>query len=136
MKLARFRRLVDRMVDQIPPALFKGLNGGIVVSPEARPDRRAPPGVYVLGEYVEDPYLGSLIFLYYGSFRALLAGEPAEVWEEEVWTTLLHELRHHVEARAGLEDLDREDAEELARFWAWAREEGSRPPGGGEPRPG
>jgi len=36
---------------------------------------------------------------------------------EELAITLRHELRHHLETRAGLSDLDREDMEELQRLW-------------------
>lgn len=106
------------MVDQIPPPLLEGLNGGIAIRKSAcrRPDD--PPGVCLLGEYIVDEALGSLIMLYHGSFRRLFRGEPPEVWENELWETLRHEVRHHVEARAGLWDLNYEDEADLRRLWS------------------
>ncbi len=67
-----------------------------------------------MGEYIDDPYgLGNYIVLYYGSFREVLGDAPAEVWEEELWETMLHEIRHHVELRAGVDDLELEDLRQL-----------------------
>lgn len=104
-------------MERVPPALLQGLNGGIVVERNARRRPGDPPGVYLLGEYVEDPLLGCYIVLYYGSFRRVLAGEPPTVWEQELWDTIRHELRHHVEARAGVRDLEREDEALLRQLW-------------------
>lgn len=78
--------------------------------------------MYILGEYITDPWLGPRIALYYGSFVELFTGEPEPVWEEELWTTIKHELRHHVEAQAGLADLDLEDLLELERMRREERE--------------
>ena len=43
------------------------------------------------------------------------------MWEEELKTTLSHELTHHMEARGGLHALDDRDGTELA---AWRAEYG------------
>ncbi|BAS26453.1 metallopeptidase family protein [Limnochorda pilosa] len=117
MTFDAFADAADQLAEQIPPELLEGLNGGIQVSREERRNPGDPPDVRILGEYVTDPYLGAQILLYHGSFRRLFATEPEEVWLEELATTLRHELRHHMENRAGLEDLDREDVEELRRLW-------------------
>lgn len=122
MNIDAFTRLADRLLSRVPPALIEGLNGGIQIAEEAmqRPDD--PPDVYILGEYVTDDYLGCFIVLYYGSFAALF--DDAATIESELWTTLLHEIRHHVEARAGIGDLDREDMAEWWRLWQEARRQG------------
>ena len=39
-----------------------------------------------------------------------------ETWEDELYTTLSHELTHHMEGRGGLHALDDRDAEELAEY--------------------
>jgi hypothetical protein len=44
--------------------------------------------------------------LYWGSFRSLAARDPDFDWEEELWETLTHELRHHLESLAGSDDLE------------------------------
>lgn len=105
-----FRALADRLVDRVPPVLARELNGGFHVTPEAKRDRE----MYVLGEYVEDPALGRLVILYYGSFAAVFRRADRAVWEKELWETIRHELRHHLEALAGTDQLAREEEAELA----------------------
>ncbi len=117
LSLERFEQMANRLFDRIPPRLMEGLHGGIIISEES--EQRDPdlPDVYVLGEYVEDPYgLGCYIVIYYGSFKAVLTGSEPAVWEEELWETMVHELRHHIEAQAGVEDLDLEDLREMEAF--------------------
>lgn len=124
LSIEEFEELANELYDEIPPKFLEGLSGGIIISEEA--EQRDPdlPDVYILGEYVEDPYgLGRYIVLYYGSFAKLFADEPPEVWEEELWETMLHEIRHHIESLAGLNDLDIEDAMQLAEFRRWAAEQ-------------
>lgn len=123
LTIEEFEELANELYDEIPPQFLEGLSGGIIISEEA--EQRDPdlPDVYILGEYVEDHYgLGRYIVLYYGSFAALFADEPFEVWEDELWETMVHEIRHHVESLAGVHDLDIEDAIQLAEFRRWAQE--------------
>ena len=113
--------LLDGMADSFPEPLFDGLNGGINLLEDALPDPAFPAGeMYILGEYCEDQ-LGRYIDLYYGSFAALAEKEAwdRKTWEGELYTTLSHELTHHMENRSGLHALDDRDAEELAQ---WRRE--------------
>ncbi|HEY8531656.1 MAG TPA: metallopeptidase family protein [Limnochorda sp.] len=135
MTFKAFADAADRLASQIPEPLLEGLTGGIQVSREERQYPDDPPDVRILGEYITDPYLGAYIVLYHGSFRRLFAGEPEEVWLEELAATLRHELRHHLEARAGLSDLDLEDMKELQRLWEeWiAMTEGEEGGEGAEP---
>lgn len=117
LDLEAFEEMANRLYDEIPPALLKGLNGGIIISEEAHRSDEDLPDVYIMGEYIDDPYgLGNYIILYYGSFVEVLGDEPPEVWEEELWETMLHEIRHHVELRAGVNDLDMEDLRQLEEF--------------------
>ena len=114
---------LDAVVETFPEVLFDELNGGGNLLEEAVPDEEFPKGeMYILGEYCEDA-LGRYINLYYGSFAALAEREDwdRETWEEELRTTLSHELTHHMESRGGLHALDDRDAEELA---AWRQEYG------------
>ena len=115
--------LLDTMAEEFPEALFDGLNGGVNLLEEAVPDTEFPAGeMYILGEYCQD-LLGNYINLYYGSFAALAEKEDwgRQDWEDELYTTLSHELTHHMENRGGLHALDDRDAEELA---AWRQEYG------------
>lgn len=118
MDIDAFTERLDRMMDRVPPALLQDLDGGVSVSEDEHRRRGDPPGVYILGEYITDPHLGCLIVMYHGSFRRLFAGEAEAVWEKEMWDTLRHEIRHHVEGMAGVSDLDIEDLGELERMRA------------------
>jgi predicted Zn-dependent protease with MMP-like domain len=109
VKIGVFRKAVERVLRTVPPDLLGNLNGGFVVLPEEKPD-----GEYVImGEYIEDPALGNMVVLYYGSFVDQLGEAPEEEWVEEIEETVFHELRHHVELMAGVDDLSEEERAEL-----------------------
>lgn len=117
MSLEHFEQVANRLFDRVPSRLLHGLHGGIIISEES--EQRDPdlPDVFVLGEYVEDPYgLGCYIVIYYGSFKAVFSESEPHVWEEELWETMVHEIRHHVEAQAGVDDLDLEDLRDMEAF--------------------
>lgn len=122
--------LLDEMAEEFPAVLFDELNGGVNLLEEAVPDPEFPEGeMYILGEYCED-VLGRYINLYYGSFAALAEREnwDQDTWADELYTTLSHELTHHMESRGGLHALDDRDAEELAQWRAeYAAREGEEP---------
>jgi len=74
--------------------------------------------VWRMGEYLDigpEQFLGGSagigrhVVLYWGSFRRIAAGDPDFDWEAEIWETLTHELRHHVESLAGDASLIAED---------------------------
>jgi hypothetical protein len=125
MEFAAFRSMVEEMVEEIPDAFLRGLQGVHVIE-EAMPEE-GYVDVWRLGEYL-DPGpenflgagegLGRHVALYYGSFVEVADGDPDFPWEDEAWETLTHELRHHVESLAGdgrLIEQDLIDAEEFPR---------------------
>ncbi len=116
MNQEEFRRLADRLYDRIDAPLLEGLNGGLSILDGARRDPREPAGTYILGEYhTQEPGLGRLILIYYGSFLEVLGNSPPKAWEDLLWSTMLHELRHHREAMAGRSDLADEEADQVRR---------------------
>jgi hypothetical protein len=114
MTLDEFGDILTGMLDELPEVLLDELNGGVLVEPGAK---RSPAGrgIFILGEYHRDYHLGRMIVLYYGSFLYLY-GSSRERWIAEMRATLRHEIRHHIEDRAGLRDLEREDLEDIRRF--------------------
>ena len=106
---------LDRIAESFPEALFRDLNGGVNLQEEALPDPEFPEELYIMGEYCTD-MLGQYINLYYGSFAALAEQEDwtEADWEDELRTTLSHELTHHMEQLGGLHGLDDRDDEEMA----------------------
>ena len=87
---------LDKMAEEFPEPLFDGLSGGVNLLPDVQTDPELPD-VYILGEYCDD-LLGRYINLYYGSFAALAEREDwtQAQWNDELRTTLSHELTHHM----------------------------------------
>jgi predicted Zn-dependent protease with MMP-like domain len=117
MRLATFVRLAQREFDAIPEEFRRGVSGPVVV----RRAKRHPyiPEYFTLGQCVAAPTLFTLgeehlstVFLYYGSFVACAMRDGAFDMEEEIRDTVRHEVRHHIEDRAGSAALRNEDAAE------------------------
>jgi len=115
ISFSQFQDMASALLDRVPEPLLAGLNGGVVISRKRMRRAKDPAGVLLMGEYVVDPFLGSQIILYYGSFRELV-GDNLDAWESELRETLLHEIRHHVEGQAGLEDLANEDRQWIEKL--------------------
>jgi hypothetical protein len=123
MTYESFRQSVETMLTDIPEEFLEGLQG-VHVLETVRPEPELT-NVYRLGEYLDpgqdsflggNPGLGRHITLYYGSFVAIASGQPGFDWEAEIWETLTHELRHHVESLAGDASLVAEDRRRDATF--------------------
>jgi hypothetical protein len=132
MTYARFRRVLAEMVDELPPEFVRGLQGVHAIE-EAKPEEDFVD-VWRMGEYLDpgsEQFLGAgeglgrHVALYYGSFVNVAEGDPEFDWEEEMWETLTHELRHHVESLAGDDSLNIED-EVVARDFE-RRDDDDRP---------
>ena len=128
MRLADFEALVRRQAEQIPAEFYQGI-AEVVVSPRTVPHPERSD-IWTLGECIplptEDgypPYIQSRIVLYHGSFQALAHGNGDFDWAGEAWETLTHEVRHHVEWRARVPELEAFDRAAEANF---ARQDGER----------
>lgn len=126
MKLADFEALVRRQATEIPSEFLEGI-AEIVVSPRTvpHPDRE---DIWTMGECIPIPvddgdprHLQSRVVLYHGSFQALARDAEGFDWPGEVWETLTHEVRHHVEWKARVPDLEAFDQAAEANF---ARQDG------------
>jgi len=138
-----FEELAWRDWQRIPESYKAGIDGLSVVR-AAQPH----PGlddVWTLGECVTEAYpsdfggpdtIRSAVVLYWGSFRNVADQDPDFDWEHEVWETLTHELRHHLEALADEDALGDVDyaADENFRRWEggdfdpWFFQRGDRVP--------
>jgi len=128
MRRDDFERLVDRLLGEVPPEFLAGVSG-VEVSPKTLPHPERAE-VYTLGECIPVPAealgegeIQSRVVLYHGSFRALAAQRGEFHWREEAWETLTHELRHHLEWRARVPDLE---AFDWAAEQNFARGDGER----------
>jgi hypothetical protein len=116
MTYQEFKQAAEAMLADIPDEFTRDLQGVHVLT-EAKLEEDFDD-VYRMGEYL-DPGpdsllgpgkgLGRHIALYYGSFFAISEADPEFDWEEELWETITHELRHHVESLAGDISLIEED---------------------------
>lgn len=125
MTFADFERHSRTAFEEIPSEYRAGIDG-LTVSRDA-PEHPDFHGVWTLGEclteehvsdYASADTLRSSIVLYWGSFRALASRNSDFDWEGEIWETLTHELRHHLESLAGddaLEEVDRAAEESFRR---------------------
>lgn len=113
MKFKEFERAALEAYDEIPQAYLEGIDG-LVVSREAVPHPDLAD-IYTLGECVTEEYASdyggpettrSVVVLYWGSFKMLAAGDQDFDWDRELWETLTHELRHHLESLAGDDALE------------------------------
>ena len=116
MEFAEFQRRVGRVWEEIPDVYRSGVDG-LVIEKEPRP-HPSLPDIYTLGECITESYPSdwggpdttrSVLVLYYGSFRRLSQLDPHFDWRYEIWETVTHELRHHLESLAledALEDVD------------------------------
>jgi hypothetical protein len=124
MRLDDFRQLVDRLLQEVRPAYLRGVVA-VEVSAKAVP-HPVRADVYTLGECIPIEWSGdgtdlqSRIVLYHGSFQALAHHGDFD-WREETWETLTHELRHHLEWRARVGELE---AYDWAAEQNFARHEG------------
>jgi len=112
MEFEAFEAAARAAYQEIPDAFKEGV-GGLVVSREAlvHPEY---PDVFTLGhcltedhpsDYGSPDTTRSVIALYWGSFRQLAKLDPSFDWADELWETLTHELRHHLESLAGEDEL-------------------------------
>jgi hypothetical protein len=123
-----FRRRAHEIFDGIPPEYREGVDGlevsrGIQAHPSL-------PEVYTLGECKSEFYpsefggageVRSIVVLHYGSFLELSRREEEWSWEDELWETITHEIRHHLESLASEDALEVQDYAEDQNF---ARREG------------
>jgi len=128
MEFEAFETAARAAYQEIPDAFKEGV-GGLVVSRETL-SHADHPDVFTLGhcltedhpsDYGSPDTTRSMIALYWGSFRQLARRDPSFDWDGELWETLTHELRHHLESLAG------EDALELVDYAAdetFKRDEG------------
>ena len=145
MDFRDFERRARRAFEEIPDEYRRGIDG-LTVSRDASPHPTLPE-VFTLGQCLTEEHpsdygspetVRSIIVLYWGSFGALAGLDPEFDWEGEIWETLTHELRHHLESLAGDDALEGVDyaADEMfkrqdgAAFDPWYYQHGEELGGG------
>ena len=128
MRFAAFRAAAERAYGEIPERFKTGIEG-LIVSRDVVPSPGLPD-VYTLGECLTESWPSdwqgpdttrSSVVLYWGSFESLSEHDPEFDWDDEIWETLTHELRHHLESLA---DEDRLEEVDYAMDQGFHRAEG------------
>ncbi len=115
VSITQMQNMLDDIVEELPKELFRELNGGIVLLPEAKKHEKGGD-IYILGEYHRGGLMGRYISIYYRSFYYIYGKLSEEELEEKLRSTVRHELRHHIESLAGADDLERIDEEDIERM--------------------
>jgi hypothetical protein len=113
MEFDEFSRRAHEAFQTIPDEFREGVDG-LTVRAEAQPHPTLAE-VYTLGQCLTESFPSdwsgpettrSVVVLFHGSFEALAALDPAFDWEGELWETLTHEIRHHLETLASEDALE------------------------------
>jgi len=117
ISITEMEAMLDELAAEFPLELYRKLNGGIILLPEAkRHQNDKANNLYVMGEYHRDRNLGRFIAIYYGSFAQTARHLSREQLREKLMGTLKHEFRHHIESLAGERDLEIADARYIAEY--------------------
>lgn len=109
-----FEILANELIENIPSKFLEGL-GGIFVQPIEKMQQDVA-NVYILGEYIRRPHFEPNICLYYGSFKKVHHGKTRDAIQQALWELITHELQHHIERHFEVQDLAKEDQEQLERI--------------------
>lgn len=130
MDFATFEARAHDLYASVPERYLEGIDG-LEVSRRIEP-HPSLPDIYTLGECLTEQYpsefggageVRSVVVLYYGSFLALSRLDDGFDWEGELYETLMHEVRHHLESLATEDELEEIDYAEEQNF---RRREGER----------
>ncbi|HUE97454.1 MAG TPA: metallopeptidase family protein [Longimicrobiaceae bacterium] len=128
MTFEQFSGAAHDVFDGIPAHFKEGVDG-LEVSRRTVPHPELPE-IYTLGECLSEFYpsdyggpgeVRSRVVLYYGSFLQLSRSHDEWDWDEEIFETITHEIRHHLEHLALEDELEEMDYAEDQNF---ARREG------------
>lgn len=109
-------QMLDEIADSMPFELYRKLNGGMSLLPEKKLHPKACNGdLYILGEYKRNS-LGKYIVFYYGSLNRVYGHLPKAEFYQKLKGVLAHEVRHHNEYLAGVDDLIIYDKEQIDSY--------------------
>ena len=109
--------MLNEIASELPQELYKELNGGIVLLPQAKLNPLSRnKDLYVMGEYHSNRSMGRYIVVYYGSFKHLYGNLGRNAFKKKLAQTLKHEFTHHLESLAGERKLEKEDRKFLEDY--------------------
>lgn len=117
ISIEEMEAMLDEIAAGIPQEIYRELNGGIILLPEAKLNTMSRDNdLYILGEYHKGGSMGRYIAIYYGSFSCVYGHLGKEPLKEQLKHTLKHEFIHHIESLAGERGLEIKDAQYMADY--------------------
>ena len=112
LSMEEYRGIVSQLLDELPEAFFRELNGGVILSDNVEiPPYALKNDLYVMGKYLQ--YSGiRQIALYKGSFDRVYPHANADQARDILRGVLRHEFRHHLEFLAGVHDASSLEAQD------------------------
>jgi hypothetical protein len=116
MNFKQFAARAHEMFESIPEEYREGVDG-LLVEAEAQPHPELAD-IYTLGECRTEQYpsdyggpgsVRSFVVVFHGSFQRLSELDEGFDWEAELWETITHEVKHHLESLASEDALEVED---------------------------
>ena len=108
--------MLDEIADSMPYELYRELNGGMSLLPQLKVHPKAVNNdLFILGEYKRNS-LGRYIVFYYRSLNRVYGHLLREEYYQRLRKVLAHEVRHHNEFLAGVDDLVLYDNEQISSY--------------------
>lgn len=108
--------ILDNIADSMPYELYRDLTGGILLLPDVRIHPQAVNNdLYILGLYVINS-IGRHIEIFYGSISRVYGNLSREQITDKLTQILHHEVRHHNEFLAGVDDLCDYDRRQIDEY--------------------
>ncbi len=108
--------MLDEIADSMPYELYRELNGGLSLLPQTKVHPKALNNdLFILGEYKRNS-LGRYIVFYYGSINRVYGKLSKEEYYKRLKKILAHEVRHHNEFLAGVDDLVLYDNQQISDY--------------------
>lgn len=115
-RIDEVQEILEEICESIPSYAYEHLNGGIILTEEAKYHEEAyAKDLVIMGEY-QRSMLGNMIKIYYGSFMDMYRFSPRETLREKLEEVLLHEFTHHLEFLANEWGLVIEDKKFLEEY--------------------
>lgn len=115
-RIDEVQEILEEICESIPSYAYEHLNGGIILTEEAKYHEEAyAEDLVIMGEY-QRSMLGNMIKIYYGSFMDMYRFSSREILREKLEEVLLHEFTHHLEFLANEWGLVIEDNKFLEEY--------------------
>ena len=115
-RIDEVQEILEEICESIPSYAYEHLNGGIILTEEAKYHEEAyAEDLVIMGEY-QRSMLGNMIKIYYGSCMDMYRFSSRETLREKLEEVLLHEFTHHLEFLANEWGLVIEDKKFLEEY--------------------